>query len=98
MGRRLLPVLLVVGILLWGTQAYWLPFVRLVYLQTKSAPTADSLPNPVEGHRFTDTWGAVRSGGRKHEGVDIFAPRGTPVTSTTPGMILRIGENSLGGR
>ncbi len=29
--------------------------------------------------------------------MDIFAPRGTPVLSTTKGVVSRIGENRLGG-
>ena len=44
-----------------------------------------------------DTFGAPRPGDRTHQGVDIFAPRGTPVVSTTRGLVARIGENSLGG-
>ena len=35
---------------------------------------------PVEGGaRFMNDWGFPRSGGRFHEGNDLFAPRGTPV-------------------
>ena len=44
-----------------------------------------------------DTFGAPRPGDRKHQGVDVFAPRGTPVVSTTRGIVARIGENRLGG-
>lgn len=61
----------------------------------------DALPVPVRGveaRRIADTWGGPRSGGRKHEGVDIFAPRGTPVTSTTRGVVARTGDYGLGGR
>ncbi|EHK62939.1 membrane protein related to metalloendopeptidase [Achromobacter arsenitoxydans SY8] len=59
------------------------------------------LPVPVHGvavRRLADTWGAARSGGRKHEGIDIFAARGTPVLSATEGVVTRIGGNSLGGQ
>jgi murein DD-endopeptidase MepM/ murein hydrolase activator NlpD len=47
--------------------------------------------------RVYDSWEADRSGGRKHQGQDIFAPRGTPVYSATGGYVTRIGENRLGG-
>jgi len=55
---------------------------------------------PVDGLRVdgvADTWGAPRSGGRRHEGQDLFAPRGTPVRSATPGFVYRIDDLSLGG-
>jgi len=65
-----------------------------------AAPTPTSLPVPVEGVRprqLRDTWGGARSEGRKHEGIDIFAKRGTPVTSSTEGIVTRVGTNRLGG-
>lgn len=44
-------------------------------------------------------WGAARDGGaRRHEGIDIFAPRGTPAIAATAGYITRTGETPLGGR
>lgn len=46
---------------------------------------------------FTDTWGAPRSGGRTHEGVDMFAPKGTPVYAVAAGVATSVYHNSLGG-
>jgi len=59
------------------------------------------LPNPVDAaraRRVADTWGAARSNGRRHEGIDIFAPKGTAVVSTTRGIVTRVGTNRLGGQ
>lgn len=53
---------------------------------------------PVDQPRsYTDTYGAPRSGGRAHLGVDILAPMGTPVRAYETGMISRMNSNSLGG-
>jgi murein DD-endopeptidase MepM/ murein hydrolase activator NlpD len=53
---------------------------------------------PVAGPTsFTDTWGAPRSGGRRHEGVDMIAARGTPVAAIYAGTILRAQSSTLGG-
>lgn len=56
---------------------------------------------PVSGvgaAQVQDTWGAARSGGRTHEGQDIFARRGTEVYSATEGYVVRVGESELGGK
>jgi murein DD-endopeptidase MepM/ murein hydrolase activator NlpD len=73
----------------------------LVVLELGSTPAPTSLPVPVDGVRarqIADTWGGPRSGGRKHQGVDIFAPRGTIVRSTTRGLVVRRGTVNLGGQ
>ena len=62
--------------------------------------TSGALRVPVAGVRpssLTDSWSEPRSGGRRHQGIDIFARRGTPVVAAAPGEVLRIGDNSLGG-
>lgn len=67
----------------------------------QKTPLEPQLNMPVEGvssKQIQDTWGASRSEGRKHEGIDIFAKRGTPVLSATSGIVLDVGHNQLGGR
>lgn len=46
---------------------------------------------------FRDSWGAPRSGGRRHKGVDIFGPMGADVYAITHGTILRHSSSRLGG-
>jgi murein DD-endopeptidase MepM/ murein hydrolase activator NlpD len=70
----------------------------VVTLATEQPPMRLTNPVvPVRARRLSDSWGAPRPGGRRHEGVDIFAPRGTPVVSTTRGIVARVGSNRLGG-
>lgn len=44
-----------------------------------------------------DTFGDPRSGGRTHEGVDIFAPRGAIIASPTEAVVTKIADKGLGG-
>ncbi|OLF35665.1 MULTISPECIES: M23 family metallopeptidase [unclassified Psychrobacter] len=80
------------------TQSFVVAKWQQLSLLQQELPTEDSLPSPLPEQRLTDTWGAARSQGRTHEGIDIFAPRGTPVQSTTQGIVSKVGENTLGGR
>lgn len=48
-------------------------------------------------YRFRDTWGAPRSGGRRHKGTDVMAPYRQPVYAFTSGVIGRNSQSGLGG-
>lgn len=101
-GRRLLGRLTALAVL--ALFLVWIfprvkNLVRIVGLYREPPPA--SLPVPVQGierSQLADTWGGARSEGRRHEGIDIFARRGTPVIAATHGLIVRKGLNRLGGR
>jgi murein DD-endopeptidase MepM/ murein hydrolase activator NlpD len=56
-------------------------------------------PVPGSGRRnIQSLFGASRSSGRReHQGIDIFAPRGTPVVAAADGWISSTSPNQLGG-
>jgi murein DD-endopeptidase MepM/ murein hydrolase activator NlpD len=70
------------------------------HLRVHSVP-APALSFPVSGDvaSIQSIYGDARDAGRRsHEGVDIFAPRGTPVLAASEGVVTKVGENRLGGK
>ena len=68
---------------------------------TLTISTEPSLAFPVsgrDGRAVKSFFGADRdAGARRHHGIDIFAPRGTPVVAAARGTIRSISPNNLGG-
>jgi murein DD-endopeptidase MepM/ murein hydrolase activator NlpD len=62
---------------------------------------APTLAFPVKGkdtRAIRSAFGAPRDGGaRRHDGIDIFAARGTPVLAAAPGVVSRVGNSGRGG-
>jgi peptidoglycan LD-endopeptidase LytH len=56
----------------------------------------DAIVCPMNGSAYGDSWGAPRSGGRSHEGVDMLAPTGTPIYAVVSGVV-NFRQNRLGG-
>jgi murein DD-endopeptidase MepM/ murein hydrolase activator NlpD len=56
----------------------------------------DAIICPMPGSAYGDSWGAPRSGGRRHEGVDMLAPTGTPIYAVVSGTV-NFRQNRLGG-
>jgi murein DD-endopeptidase MepM/ murein hydrolase activator NlpD len=57
------------------------------------------IPLPgVKASDLRDTFNEARGGGsRKHEALDIMAPRGTPVLSASAGRVLKLHNSKDGG-
>ncbi|PZX61279.1 murein DD-endopeptidase MepM/ murein hydrolase activator NlpD [Algoriphagus ratkowskyi] len=70
--------------------------------QIKISGTATYAVFPVQGKNsaaIQSVWGDVRDGGqRSHEGVDIFATRGTPVLAPVAGVVTAVRDRGLGGK
>lgn len=66
--------------------------------QVAQQSSGSNLTCPVAGPRaFADTWGAPRSGGRSHQGVDVISPSGTPLVAMESGRV-EFRSNRLGGK
>lgn len=52
----------------------------------------------VDSMKLDDSFEAPRDGGaRKHNAIDIMAPRGTPILAVSDGRILRLTKSAKGG-
>ncbi|HEX4461225.1 MAG TPA: M23 family metallopeptidase [Polyangia bacterium] len=79
-------------------------FVLLVTHRTAWALARNAAPVslrvPVAGvarSSLRSSFGEPRSEHRRHQGIDIFAKRGTPVVAACRGEVVRIGRDRLGG-
>tara|TARA_A100000171_G_C2139511_1_gene153605 strand:+ start:3911 stop:5047 length:1137 start_codon:yes stop_codon:yes gene_type:complete len=71
------------------------PFQLKIYTQ----PTYGFPVSGAGNKNVQSLWAASRDGGkRSHEGIDIFAPRGTPLIAITDGRITSTGDRGLGGK
>lgn len=50
----------------------------------------------VAGRDFSDTWGAARSGGRSHQGTDVFADRGAPIVAIHDAVVTKVSRSDIG--
>src|SRR5690606_37519016 len=66
------------------------------------AKSASALVFPVQGrdaNAIRSGYGTPRDGGRRrHGGVDIFAPRGTPVLAAADGVVRDVRVSAVGGK
>jgi murein DD-endopeptidase MepM/ murein hydrolase activator NlpD len=61
-------------------------------------PSVDGRVCPIGApNGFIDSWGFPRSGGRRHQGVDMFAVYGMPLYAVADGVVTRVFNNRLGG-
>jgi murein DD-endopeptidase MepM/ murein hydrolase activator NlpD len=65
-----------------------------------SEPSASGLLIPVQGvpaSSLVDTYSQARGQGRRHDAIDIMAPRGTPVVAVADGVVMKLFQSERGG-
>lgn len=55
-------------------------------------------PQDMEATTFSNTWHAARSGGRRHKGTDLMAPKGTEIYAAADGVVMRVVKSRNAGR
>lgn len=57
-----------------------------------------TFPQETSKTEFGSSYGDYRSGGRRHKGNDLLAPRMTEVYAVADGVVIHVGKNRLSGR
>ncbi len=99
-----IPLLVLLIPLLLGAAApqpvaTW-PTARLDDIAVEARPIthlALVFPQDAEVTHFDDTWGDGRSGGRRHKGTDLMAPKHTPVYAVADGVVSIMRKSGLAG-
>ena len=74
------------------------PFLAIPAVAAPEPPFEVTFPQETQVTVFASTFGAGRSGGRRHTGNDLMAPKMTKVYAAADGVITVIDTSSRGGR
>ena len=61
-------------------------------------PLEVTFPQDVSVTEFHNDWGSKRSGGRRHIGIDLMAPKMTEVYALADGVVLKVASSARAGR
>lgn len=90
-SRLLLALVVVVGLVAASP-------ARSARAHDSGLPFEVAFPQEVEKTTFSNTWGARRSGGRRHQGTDLMAEKMSEVYAAASGTVTHIAESGRPGR
>jgi len=97
--KRLLTLALIAAVLLSGLSIRDAPADAAVLQEVAGEEHMRFSVFPHEGSEssFWDSWGARRSGGRRHEGIDIMSKRGNAIVAVAGGVVAAMGHSRMSG-
>lgn len=86
----------VVALVVFGTSL--LPALPAQGHETLLPPFEVKFPQEPDMTSFFNSWGSLRSGGRRHKGSDLMAPKMTEVYAIADGVVETMRTSPLAGR
>ncbi|MBN2357710.1 M23 family metallopeptidase [candidate division KSB1 bacterium] len=93
----LVALLINITILVNFIGADWRIYFHYNYFKRSTQPIIAPIDASQLTLPFEDTFGAPREQGRVHQGIDMFCRLNTPIKNAQAGVIVRKGNNTLGG-
>jgi peptidoglycan LD-endopeptidase LytH len=72
--------------------------IPMAQARTEPPPFEMVFPQETGPTEFRSSFGEARSGGRRHKGTDLLAPKMTEIYSIADGVVTYVGTNNLSGR
>lgn len=96
---RTIKRLFAVALAAVGIATFGLPADTAIAHHIQDAPFEVAFPQEVDKTRFSNDWGARRSGGRSHKGNDLMASeKMAEVYALADGVVVKINERPRPGR
>ncbi len=89
--------LALIGLFVGALTVGLIPLAATAPASADEAVALTCFPHAPAELRYSDTWGAARSGGRGHKGTDLMSPKGTHVLAVADGVVTGLKDGSSSG-